>query len=99
MDQPTGRELDAAIAQHVFGYEVEPRVNARTRETDYVQRTPSGDDWVRVAFYSAGDAAINVAVELQNRGWTRRMPLVKEHGEVTVVLEHTDGRTVEAFGR
>ena len=106
MDQPTTpRELDAAIARHVFGYEVEPRTNTRTGETDYVQRAPSGQDWVRVAFYSASmGAAINVDVELQKRGW-KRVPMPRRLGSQwnegdgpTVVLEHADGRVVEEFG-
>lgn len=49
----SGRELDAAIATHVFGFEVEPRANAGTREKDFVQllRPDSPNpQWVRVAF-------------------------------------------------
>ena len=53
----TGRALDALIAQCLFGREVEPRVNPRTGEQDFVQCTPSGNDWVRVAFYSSSMAA------------------------------------------
>jgi hypothetical protein len=97
-DELTGRALDAAIARHVFGYEVEPRTNARTREIDYVQRTPSGTDWVRVAFYSGGGAAINLSVELQQRGWKHIRPAAKARGPVTVVLEHSSGRVVTATG-
>jgi hypothetical protein len=92
------RELDAAIASQLFGHLVEERTNSRTREIDYVQRTPSGTDWVRVSFYSAGGAAINVSVELQKLGWKRIWPAVKERGQVTVILEHADGRVVSATG-
>ncbi len=98
VDGLAGRALDAEVARRVFGFEVEARTNARTGEIDYVQRTPSGRDWVRVAFYSAGGAAINASVELQERGWKRIWPAVKERGTVTVVLEHADGRVVTATG-
>ena len=97
----TGRALDAEVARRVFGFEVESRTNARTREIDYVQRTPSGRDWVRVAFYSSGSATINVGVEMANRGWKRIvLPTVQWHApnEAHVVFEHADGRRVEARG-
>ncbi len=97
-DELSGRALDAEVARRVFGYVVEPGVNVRTDEKEYFQRTPSGGGLVRVAFYSAGGAAINVEVELQKRGWKRVWPAVKERGPVTVILEHTDGRVVAAHG-
>jgi hypothetical protein len=97
-DELSGRALDAEIARRVFGHEVEPRTNARTGEKDFVQRTPSGNDWVRCAFYSGGGAAIKVSVELQRLGWKHIRPVVKERGSVTVILEHTDGRVVTATG-
>lgn len=99
IDELTGRELDARVAQHVFGYEVEPGVNIRTDEKDYFQRTLSGRDWVRVAFYSRNmGASLEVELALRDRGWTRTEPLVGAPGDVRVVLEHADGRTVESFG-
>lgn len=95
----TSRELDALVAQQVLGLLVEPRRNARTGEQDYVHATPSGRDRVRVAFYTSSmGAAIAVEVELARRGWKRLVPPIKERGEVTVVLQHADGRTVEATG-
>jgi hypothetical protein len=100
-DELSGRALDAEVARRVFGYEVEPRTNARTGEKDYVQRTPSGRDWVRVAFYSVSGAAINVQAELEGRGWKRIvLATVQWHSpnDAHVVLEHADGRRVEAHG-
>jgi hypothetical protein len=99
VDTLSGRDLDAAVAQHVFGHVVEPRVNPLTAKRDYVQRTPSGRDWVQVGFYTAsGGAAINVEQTLRDRGWRRTEPRERATGDVRVVLEHADGRTVEAFG-
>lgn len=98
IDEVSGRELDVLIARHVFGLEVEPRVNARTRERDAVYRLPSGD-WVRVAFYTASmGASINVQLAISDLGWTWVGPRERSTGNVRVVLEHADGRTVEATG-
>ena len=98
-EKPNGRELDAAVARQVFGYDVEPHVNTRTGEADYLQRTPSGQDWVRVAFYTASmGASINIALALRDRGWTQTEPQGRTTGDVRVVLEHADGRRVEATG-
>lgn len=101
---PTGRELDASIARHLFGFEVEERTNTRTRERDFVQRTPSGRDWVRVAFYSRSmGASLEVLAELRKRGWTRVDTLWREGsrwnepGDPTVVLQHET--TVDASRR
>ena len=52
IDELSGRDLDAAVAQHVFGLQVEARVNTRTGEKDYLYALPSGD-WLRVAYYTA----------------------------------------------
>ena len=93
----SGRELDALVAQQLFGLQVQERANLKTGEQDFVYNarpqapTP---EWVRVPFYAAGfGASITVEVELQKRGWRR-----KEASEPGVVLEHADGRTVEAVG-
>ncbi len=95
----SGRDLAAAVAQHVFGTVVEPRVNPLTAERDYVQRTPSDRDWVQVGFYTAsGQAAINVEQALRDRGWRRTEPSEHPTGVTRVVFVHVDGRTVEAFG-
>ena len=98
VDDLKGRDLDAMVARYVFDLEVEPRVNARTRERDAVCRLPNGE-WVRVAFYSGSmGASLNVQLALRDRGWTRKEPTGKVSGDVRVILEHADGRTVEATG-
>lgn len=103
IDELHGRELDAQVAQRVFGLQVEPRVNARTGETDYFHPLRPGapaDEWVRIPFYSVSlAAAINLEVELQHRGWRRVDSTLKDTGDVRVILRHTGGRRVEAFGR
>lgn len=103
IDELRGRELDTQVAQRVFGLQIEPRVNARTGETDYFHPLRPGaapNEWVRIPFYSVSlAAAINLEVELQHRGWRRADSNVKDTGDVRVILQHTDGRRVEAFGR
>ncbi len=87
------------VAQHVFGHEVESRVNPFTAQRDYVQRTPSGRDWVQVGFYTAsGQATINVEQALRDRGWRRTVPRERATGATRVVFVHVDGRTAEAVG-
>ena len=102
-DDLKGRELDAAVAARVFGFVVEPRQNARTRDKDFVQllRPDSPNpQWVRVAFYSGSmGAALNVELALRDRGWTRTEPVERASGDVLVVLRHPDGRAVKAFGQ
>lgn len=103
IDQLSDRELDAAVAQRVFGLQVQPRKNAGTGETDYVHPLRPGappEEWIRIPFYSVSlAAAINLEVELQRRGWRRVDSNIKDTGDVRVVLKHSDGRRVEAFGR
>jgi hypothetical protein len=97
-DTLTGRELDALVAERLFGLEVEVRFNAKTRVKDVVCRA-ANSQWVRVAFYTASmGASINVELAVRDRGWTWTGPRERTTGDVRVVLEHTDGRTVEAFG-
>jgi hypothetical protein len=106
IDDLTGRPLDAAVAERLFGLLVEERANARTGKKDFVaivRPDAPTREWVQVAYYSVSMAAsITVSVELQNRGWKRKESQVggewNEPSEERVVLEHTDGRTVEAFG-
>jgi hypothetical protein len=43
-------------------------------------------------------ACITVELALQDRGRKRTEPRVRATGDVRVVLEHADGRTVEALG-
>jgi hypothetical protein len=102
VDDLSGRALDAAVARHVFGLEVEERPNARTRAVDCVCREP-GKSWNRVPYYSASlTASVKVELELQKLGWKRQEVRAGSHwnepGGVRVILEHADGRTVGAFG-
>lgn len=105
-DDLSGRTLDAAVARHVFGLEVEERTSARTGEKDFVYAArPDApkSKWVRVPFYAASlGASITVEVELQKRGWRRVAPQWGSHWNLTddpnVILEHTDGRRVQAWG-
>ncbi len=103
VDSLGGRDLDAMVAQRVFGFTIEARTNARTGEKDYVHALVPGappEAWVRIPFYSVSlAAAINLEVELQRRGWRRVDSNVKDTGDIRVILQHTDGRRVDAFGR
>lgn len=102
IDELTGRDLDAMVAERVLGLQVEPRANARTGENDFLYALSPGaslDEWVRVPYYTASMAAsLNLEVELHKRGWRRVDSNWKDTGDVRVILRHTDGRRVEAFG-
>jgi hypothetical protein len=102
LDELNGRALDAAIAKHVFGLEVEERRNSRTGEPDHVYnvgRDAANPTWVRVPFYTASmGASITVDVQLQKLGWKRQWKRAGEPGGDRVVLEHAHGRRVEALG-
>ncbi len=100
VDTLSGRDLDAMVAQHVFGLLIEPRTNSRTGEKDFVYEVHPGQ-WVVVPFYTASMAAsISVEVALQQRGWKRKewRGAWKAPNDVHVVLEHSDGRSVEGVG-
>src|SRR5713226_728104 len=56
VDTLSGRELDAMVAQHVFGLFIEPRTNSRTGEKDFVHEVHPGQ-WVLVPLYTASMAA------------------------------------------
>lgn len=102
-DSLSGRLLDAAVARELFGLEVEERTNDRTQRTDIVCRAP-GQQWVRCAFFAESKgASLNVEYELRHRGWTWRREdrpgsRWSQPGVGRVVLDHTDGRSVEARG-
>ena len=101
-DEISGRQLDLAVARHVFRHDVEEQPNLRTGEVDAVYsprvRT-SNATWVRVPLYSKTPAATNqVEVELQKQGWKKMEEQASEENAVRVILGHPDGRTVEAFG-
>ena len=104
IDDLADRELDAAVAREVLGLPVEAVTNARTGERDYVYASrPGAPDRVRVPSYTASmGASITVEVELQKRGWKRKEWRGGVHWNepsyARVILEHTDGRTVEASG-
>lgn len=96
----TSRALDAAVARHVFGLEVEERTNARTGEQDFVCRVP-GHDWVRVPFYGTLSASLTLEAKLRDLGWTvKRSPvarLAEPLGRIVVTLERGPAQ-VEASG-
>jgi hypothetical protein len=103
VDSLNGRLLDAAVAQHLFGLEVEQRTNNRTRAKDVVCRQ-AGKQWVRCAFYAESTgASLNIEYELRQRGWTWRREertgsRWSQPGIGRVILEHRDGRSVESEG-
>ena len=97
IDDLSDRDLDAAVGREVLGLPVEAVANARTGGKDYVYAPrPGAPDRVRVPRYSGGSLtpALSVEVALQDRGWKRASP----SREGAVVLEHRDGRRVEAVG-
>lgn len=95
VDDLTGRELDTLVAERLFELEVEARINTQTGEIEVVCRAP-GKQWLGLALYSDTlSASITVEVELQVRGWRRKALL---QGDSRVILEHADGRTIEASG-
>ena len=102
-DSLSGRLLDAAVARYLFGLEVEERTNNRTQRQDVVCRAP-GQQWVRCAFFAESTgASLNVEYELRQRGWTWRREerpgsRWSQPGVGHVVLDHKDGRVVEANG-
>ena len=54
---------------------------------------------VSCPYYSSSLAAsVQVELELQHQGWRREEARPRAAGDALVVLKHTDGRTVEAFG-
>ena len=102
IDELSGRALDSAVARDVFGLQVEERRNSRTGEPDHVYnvgRDTKSPSWVRLPFYTASmRTSITVEGQLQKLGWKRQEMRAGESEGVRVVLEHADGRTVEAFG-
>lgn len=100
VDALSGRELDAAVAHHVFGLAVELRTNTKTHQQEYVY--PANDGGVllvpRYAYSLA--PSLHVQVWLQEQGWLKTAPLINPPpGETArVTYQHTDGRTMEAHG-
>jgi len=101
VDTLSGRDLDAMVAQRVFGLQVEERTNTRTGEKDFLYTVRPGH-WVRVPFYTASMAAsITVEAEMRKRGWKRIVLATVQRNapnDAPVVLVHDDGRKVWAAG-
>lgn len=102
-DHLSGRSLDAEVAPRLFSLSVQPRENSRTHQLDFVYQVHVGQ-LVQVPYYSSGSAWLNVSEELSKRGWTK-VPMPRHLGTQwnegdgpTVVLQHADGRRVEATG-
>ncbi len=94
----SGRDLDAMVAQHVFGLLVGSQTNTRTGKQEYVCAIHPGSV-VQVAYYSSTmSASLTLEVELKRRGWERVLDPWSHPGDQGVVLMHTDGRRVEAPG-
>jgi hypothetical protein len=106
VEELSGCALDAAVARHLFEFEVEERRNTRTGELDAVydvSRSGEAPAWVRVPYYSRSlSGSVQVELELLRRGWTHQDQRGGVHwnepGSVRVLLKHADGRTVEAVG-
>jgi predicted RNA binding protein YcfA (HicA-like mRNA interferase family) len=80
----------------VFGLRIEQRTNGRTGEKDFLCEVHPGQ-WNRCAFYTTSlVASVNVEMRLRELGWQRKDSRMT--GSHRVVLEHEDGRTVEATG-
>jgi hypothetical protein len=102
----SGRALDALVARRLFGLQVQDRTNLRTGEQDAVYNvTPQAlaPSWVRVPEYSRSlTPSILVENALLDRGWRRHVPppglRPPSVHNVTVILQHRDGRRVEAVG-
>jgi hypothetical protein len=101
VDTLSGRDLDAMVAQHVFGLLVERRIDSRTGERDFLYAVHPGR-FVRVPFYSASlGESINVEVEIKKRGWKRIVIASVDPdapNDLHVVFHHIDGRQVSAAG-
>ena len=100
-----GRDLDALVAEHVFGFQVQRRTDP-TGAQDYcynaspAARPPS---WVRVPDYTrCVVASLDVERKLQALGWRRHTPppgwRPGPAHVITLVLEHRDKRRVQAAG-
>jgi hypothetical protein len=104
VDELSGRELDAQIAEHIFKLHVEERANLRTGKRDYlhaVGSNPAAPGFVRVPEYSVSTGPnLNVEVWLGQQGWTRVAPIGKAPlGEVEVLYQHEAGSTRRCAAR
>lgn len=101
-DRLSGRALDAAVTQLVFGRRVDKRINSKTTERDFVYRV-SEHAWVRVPEYSRSmTASLEIEHKLLDLGWLRHVPPAwwrpGMSGTIVVALVHRDGRRVTATG-
>ena len=70
MDTLSGRALDAALAQRLFGYEIEERTNTLTHKPEILRRLDN-NQWVIVSYYSTRmSAGLEVGERLRRLGWT-----------------------------
>lgn len=91
----TGRALDAAVAQHVFGFTVEWHTNTRTRAKEALRLLDNGNR-VIIPYYSERmSASITLGLRLQDLGWQR----TSAPRDPRVTLVHADGRSISATGR
>lgn len=106
VDELCGRELDALVAECLFGLEVQRRPDRSTSEQDaYYNATPRAPSpsWVRVPEYSrCVVASLDVENKLQDWGWRRHTPppglRPGSPHVITMVLERRDRRRVQAVG-
>ena len=70
IDTLSGRALDAALAQRLFGYAIEERTNTRTHKPEMLRRLGNGA-WVVIPYYSTRmSAGLAVGEQLHRLGWT-----------------------------
>lgn len=106
VDSLCGRELDALVAEHLFGLEVQRRPDPGTGEPDAFYNAASrarSPSWVRLPEYSrCVVASLDVESKLQDWGWRRHSPppgwRPGPAHVITIVLEHRDRRRVHAAG-
>lgn len=106
VDGLCGRDLDALVAESLFGLEVQRRPDRATGKQDvFYNTTPRAraPSWVRLPEYSQCLAAsIDVEKKLQEWGWRRHTPppgwRPGPEQAITLVLERRDKRRVQAVG-
>jgi len=78
----TDKELDAAVAHNVFGFELKTVTNTKTGKPETLCRKP-GSEWTIVTYYSGSmGASLTVEYELSKRGWEwKRCPPPLDRGE------------------
>ncbi len=102
IDTLSGRALDAALAQRLFGYEVKERLNGRTHQPEFLRRLDN-DQWVVIPYYSTRlSASLEVGERLHRLGWTVDETLSNRRKDVAalyrVALNGPQGKQVAASG-